>query len=289
MRIHKLIILLIGMYSLTTGCVSISQVERVSAAGIAYASAMDSLIKVSQETSVDADSIRLLGQRGRTPTQRQTVYDNHSGVAKTVEILGEFRKHTRLLQNYFKALKALATTDAPVRAQNATQGAAAALGELGTQLGRADMIPTAEQQALGQLTGLAISAVQRGMIADELREHADLINQQLRIHVALTKALAGKLIADRKSAAYLGAQREVEAPFVNGPLKKEDNWIKRRRHYLILGSGLGSIAEASSAAEKLQKAWVAVVERKFDEMAFQDLLKDTAALVAIAENAKNLQ
>lgn len=66
MRIHKLVILLIGMYSLTTGCVSISQVERVSAAGIAYASAMDSLIKVSQETSVDADSIRLLGQRGRT-------------------------------------------------------------------------------------------------------------------------------------------------------------------------------------------------------------------------------
>ncbi len=289
MSLPKLAILLVSMFSLTTGCVSISQVERVSAAGIVYASAMDSLLKVSQETGVDADSVRLLDERGSTPAQRLTAYDNHRKVAKTVETLGKFRKHAKLLENYFTALKALATTDAPVRAQNAAQGAAAALGELGSELGKSNMIPTAEQQALGQLTGLAITAVQRGMIANELRERADLIDQQLRIHAALTKVLADKLVADRKSIADLGAQREVEGPFVDGPLRREDNWIRRRRHYLLLGVGMGPMTEASSAAEKLQKAWVAVVEGEFDELAFQDLLKDTAALVAVAENARNLQ
>jgi hypothetical protein len=141
---------------------------------------------------------------------------------------------------------------------------------------------------LGQFTGLAITAGQRKLVVQELRRHADLIDQQLRIHVALTGALARKLAADRKTLATLGLQREVEAPYIRGKIRSDARWIERRRHYLRQGSGLEGIAQASEVAWKLREAWVALIERRFDELAFRDLLKEVEMLASAAEAARKL-
>jgi hypothetical protein len=141
---------------------------------------------------------------------------------------------------------------------------------------------------LGQFTGLAISAVQRKLVVQELKRHADLIDQQLRIQAALTGALASKLAADRKTLASLGMQREVEEPYIRGKIRSEAHWIERRRHYLLQGSGLEAVAQASEAAKKLREAWVALIERRFDELAFQDLLKDVEMLASAADAARQL-
>jgi hypothetical protein len=276
------------MLATSTACVSIGQVERVSSAGARYASAVDDLLQVTRDVGVDADSLRLLDQMAGSEEARKKVYESHRGVSASIELMGRLRTHARLLETYFNALNALATTDAPARAQNAAQGAAGAMNQLGTELRGSSLLSTPEQEALGQFTGLAITAGQRKLVVQELRRHADLIDQQLRIHAVLTGALARKLAADRKTLATLGLQREVEAPYIRGKIRSDARWIERRRHYLRQGSGLEAVARASEVAWKLREAWVALIERRFDELAFRDLLKEVEMLASAAEAARKL-
>ena len=276
------------MFVTPAACVSIGQVERVSSAGARYASAVDDLLQVTRDVGVDADSLRLLDQMAGSEEVRKKIYETHRGVLDSIEVMGKLRAHAKLLETYFNALDALATTDAPARAQNAAQGAAGAMNQLGGQLRGSNLLSTPEQEALGQFTGLAISAVQRKLVFQELKCHADLIDQQLRIHAALTGALASKLAADRKTLATSGMQREVEEPYVRGKIRNDAQWVERRRHYLLQGSGLEAVAQASEAAKKLRETWVALIERRFDELAFQDLLKDIEMLASAADAARQL-
>jgi hypothetical protein len=276
------------MLATSTACVSIGQVERVSSAGARYASAVDDLLQVTRDLGVDADSLRLLDQMAGSEEVRKQIYESHRGVSASIEVMGRLRAHAKLLETYFNALNALATTDAPARAQNAAQGAAGAMNQLGTQLRGSNLLSRPEQEALGQYTGLAITVVQRKLVVQELRRHADLIDQQLRIHAVLTGALARKLAADRKTLAILGMQREVEEPYIRGKIRSDARWIERRRHYLLQVSGLEAVAQASEAARKLREVWVALIERRFDELAFRDLLKDVEMLASTAEAARTL-
>lgn len=281
-------VVLAAMLATLTACVSIGQVARVSSAGARYASAVDDLLQVTRNVGVDADSLRLLDQMAGSEEARKKVYESHRGVSASIELMERLRTHARLLETYFSALNALATTDAPARAQNAAQGAAGAMNQLGTQLRGSSLLSKPEQEALGQFTGLAITAGQRKLVVQELRRHAELIDQQLRIHVALTGALARKLAADRTTLATLGLQREVEAPYIRGKIRSDARWIERRRHYLRQGSGLEAMAQASEVAWKLREAWVALIERRFDELAFRDLLKEVEMLASAAEAARKL-
>jgi hypothetical protein len=124
-------VVLAAMLATSTACVSIGQVERVSSAGARYASAVDDLLQVTRDVGVDADSLRLLDQMAGSEEARKKVYESHRGVSASIELMGRLRTHARLLETYFNALNALATTDAPARAQNAAQGAAARAGGLG--------------------------------------------------------------------------------------------------------------------------------------------------------------
>lgn len=283
-------IALVLVVSAEAGCISIGQVERVSAAGARYATAVDRLIDVTLTTSIDADSYRMLSEAaGTSKAARKTIFKAHEGAGQLVPVMEKLKRHAALLAAYFNALGALATSDAPARAQTSAEGAAAALNQLGAQLQNSPVLSSAEAEALGQFTGLAVTAVQRHLVAKEIRERADLIDQQLRIHATLTRALGEKLEADTRSISTLGMQRETEDPFVAGTIKNEQAWTKARRQYLLQAGGVTALEEASEAATKLREAWVAIVTRKFDEVAFQDLLKDVALLVSTVETARKLQ
>lgn len=274
----------------TGGCISVSQVEHLSAAGATYGASMDTLLYVAEENAVNADSERLLSQgRGIPDNDRKKIYADHEGIYAVIETLEHLRQHARLLQRYFNALNVLATTDAPARDQNAVQGAAAALDEVGQQLYKSPLLEPAQQDALGQLAGLVAKTVQRHYIAKELKARADIIEQQLRIQKEVTRAVAKKLRADLQSIATLGIQREVMSPYVKGKITNESKWIQQRKTYVLAKAGVDALSSAEQAAAKLQQAWVAVIKREFDELAFHDLLKDIETLVSLAETAKAIQ
>jgi hypothetical protein len=272
------------------GCISVSHVERLSAAGATYGASMDTLLCVAEENAVNADSERLLSQgRGISANDRKKIYADHEGIYAVIETLERLRQHARLLQRYFNALNVLATTNAPARVQNAVQGAAAALNEVGQQLYKSPLLEPAQQDALGQLAGLVTKTVQRHYIAKELKARADIIEQQLRIQKEVTRAVAKKLTADLQSIATLGIQREVMSPYVKGKITNESKWIQQRKTYVLAKAGVDTLSSAEQAAAKLQQAWVAVINREFDELAFHDLLKDIETLVSLAETAKAIQ
>ena len=291
--ISKYTVWLVGvlvMLLATGGCISISHVERLSAAGATYGASMDTLLFAAEENAVNADSERLLSQgRGIPDNDRKKIYADHEGIYAVIETLERLRQHTRLLQRYFNALNVLATTDAPARAQNAVQGAAAALDEVGQQLYKSPLLEPAQQDALGQLAGLVAKTVQRHYIAKELKARADIIEQQLRIQKEVTRAVAKKLTADLQSIATLGIQREVMSPYVKGRITNESKWIQQRKTYVLAKAGVDALSSAEQAAAKLQQAWVAVINREFDELAFHDLLKDIETLVSLAETAKAIR
>jgi hypothetical protein len=291
MRKHAVWLVGVLIMLLTVGgCISISHVERLSAAGATYGASIDTLLCVAEENAVNADSERLLSQgKGISVTDRKKIYTDHEGIYAVIETLERLRQHARLLQRYFNALNALATTDAPARAQNAVQGAAAALNDVGQQLYKSPLLQPAQQDALGQLAGLVVKTVQRHDIAKELKARADIIEQQLRIQKEVTRAVAKKLTADLQSIATLGIQREVISPYVKGTITNESKWIQQRKTYVLAKAGVDALSSAEHAAAKLQQAWVAVINREFDELAFHDLLKDIEALVSLAETARSIQ
>src|SRR4029077_11436466 len=97
----------------------------LASAGAAYGKATDALLRVSQETAVDADSARLLSEaQGLAREERRALLEKHAAVSATVAALARLRPHARLPARYFEALGRLAENDADKAAADATGSAA---------------------------------------------------------------------------------------------------------------------------------------------------------------------
>jgi len=271
---------------LFSGCASTPHVKRLASAGAAYGSALDTLLRATQETAVDADSARLLSEgRGVSRERRRELLEKHAGIARTVAELERLRQHARLLGRYFEALKELSDSETEGRAREALEGAAAASARLGRELGASTALEPREKDSLGQVASFTVRGIRERAIADELKERGPLIEEQLRIQHAVLEAVRRKFRADRESLYDLELQREVIRPFVEERIADETAWSQARRGFILREAGVEALEEAGEAASRFRTAWAAFIAGRLDEAVLRSLLRDIESLVAFAETA----
>ncbi len=273
--------------SVFPACVSTSHAKKLASAGIAYGRAMDTLLRVTQESAVDADSARLLSEgQGISREARREVLEKHAAVTETVADLDRLRRHARLLARYFGALGDLAAGDADKEAADAIGGVASAVNDAGKALGASKLISPADRDALSQLARLTVRAARSRAIAKELETRASSIEQQLRIEHTVLEAIRRKLRSDLESVSELGLQRDVTRPYVEDAIADAKAWIAARRTYLLSPPSPEALHDAGEAAGKLRAAWIAFAEGRLDEAASRGLLSDLDSIVAFAEAVK---
>lgn len=278
---------LIAFAALCAACSSTGHARRIASAGVSYGRAMDALLRVTEESAVDADSARILSEgHGISREARREVLEKHAAVADTLADLERLRRHARLLARYFRALGDLGEGDADKEAGDAIGAVATAVNDAGKALGASKLISPADRDALSQLARLTVRTARSRAIAKELETHAASIEQQLRIEQTVLEAIRRKLRSDLESVSELGLQRDVTRPYVEDAIADPKAWIAARRAYLLSPPSQEALHDAGEAASKLRAAWIAFAEGRLDEAASRGLLSDLDSIVAFAEAVK---
>lgn len=256
----------------------------MASAGAAYGRATDKLIGAAEETSLDADSARLLSEaQGLSRDDRRALLEKHAAAADLISELEKLRKHSRLLTRYFEALGSLADDAVDTEAANQINGIAGSLNSAGQALSGSKILSSAETDLISGAARLTVRAVRTGALSRELAARADTIDRELRIQQAFLAALRRKVQADLASIAALGRERDVTRPFLEGSIADQRAWIDLRRSYILAPRSVEALSDASEAASKLRSAWAAFVEGRTDESA---LLADLESVISFAESAK---
>jgi hypothetical protein len=284
-RPARLALLAAAAVFLTAACAStIPHAKKVASAGAAYGKATDTLIGAAEETSLDADSARLLSEaQGLSREDRRALLEKHAAAADLVAELEKLRKHSRLLTRYFEALGSLADDAVDTEAANQINGIADSLNSAGQSLAGSKLLSSAETDLISKAARLTVQAVRSAALSRELAARADTIDRELRIQQAFLTALRRKLQADLASIAALGRERDVTRPFLEGSIADQRAWIALRRSYILAPRSVEALSDASEAASKLRSAWKAFVAGGVDE---STLLSDLEAVMSFAESAK---
>jgi hypothetical protein len=174
-----------------------------------------------------------------------------------VDSLSLLRQHNQQLQGYFAAVLALATTDAPARAQTAATTALAAAGTVAAQLGAA--VP-AELAAAGPLAEGAARALARNALRAELEGRAPLIRWHLALHDRLLRTAEREVALNRPAAMQARYQRQVGMPWWNGEAGQSgDAWIADRNAAFLAPRRPAEVAAARQALASLTAAFAALV------------------------------
>jgi hypothetical protein len=271
------------------GCASTGHVTELASSGVAYGTAIDTLLTATEETAVDASSARALsqGQGVKTPASRSEILKGQDDIVeRTLSDLEKLRHHARLLKRYFETLASLADSATDETASKAIAGSAEALEALGKELGSSSMLSKEQKDAIGKVTTLVVQGVRERAVARELEARANVIDRQLQIHHELLNALRDKIRDDARSVHDLGYARDVRKPFESDQIADARDWISQRRSYLLMDRNIEALEKASDAASRLRSAWKAWVENRFDAAALADALKQVDSAVALAATVK---
>jgi hypothetical protein len=282
------VVIVIGL----TGCSTarVSQFDRFAEAGGAYVGAVDELARVAAVIAVDADSAVLARARqGLSGEERAMTVMEHDGLLRErVMILDDLRRHARLLEAYFASLAALADSDAPQAIAGATGDLVASLEAVGVRLAGARVGELRVDDLTGGITEIAIAGFRRAGLEQELEARGPAIRTELDIQRAAVQAIAETMRTDLEVVI---AQRElidvVEPYRQRGELARI--WTDRRRDLLTANAALGSADAAVRAAEGLQTAFDALLERRFGVAEYMSVLADINQILSLIEAARGLQ
>ena len=264
------------------GCASVraTHAKQVASAGSAWARAMDALLRLAEETSVDADSARVLSEGARlSPGDRRRILEKHADVAATVADLERLRRHARALGRYFDALHALTETDADRSAEDAAARAAGAASDLGKELAGSPLLSASERDLIGRGARAAVRGVRERALGRELEARGAVIARELESEYEVLVAVRRQVRADAASLRELGLARDVTGPFVEGTVADARGWVARRREYVLPAAAPEALGDASEAASRLKTAWAALSEGRLDEAAWAAILADAESLV----------
>ena len=269
--------------SACVGCASVraEHAKRVGAAGALWAKATDAALRLAEETSVDADSARVLSEgQGLSREARREVLDRHAGVSAPVADLERLRRHARLLARYFDRLRDLSDDATDAAAEDATAKAADAAIALGRELSDSKLLTATERDALARTTRLAFRGVRERVLARELELRGDAIGRELHLQQLLLEAVRRQVHADAASISELGLARDVVRPYVEGSVSDPRGWTALRRGYLLPPEPSEILAEAGDTASRLRSAWTALAEGRFDAAAWSALAADADTLAS---------
>ncbi|MEH2045585.1 hypothetical protein [Nostoc sp.] len=283
------IISLIGASLVACGA-SLREYKKFANAGQEYAIALDTLLVASGNYAVDANSESLLRHGAE-----ETVKDREEMYFKTTKqdkewliLIGRMRQHTDLLKRYFIALENLATSDAPIQAQEVTEDIFTQLNNVSTNIQGNSLVSGTSGSALSEIPKIILSNKIKGALRKELEQRKETIYRELAIQELVLKFLTIELTKDLKSIQNNQEDRLLFRPYTAAdPISDPDAWIERRRNILTMTLSIEALNDASESAKDFQEAFKLLLEDKFTIARANELLSEINSLVNLAEEIKN--
>jgi hypothetical protein len=284
-----LILLTVSSPLLIFGCAATEEYQKISQAGSAYINAVDSLLDVSANISIDSTSERLLAS-DRLAGIDQLTYDELSAPdLEWLILLGQVRQHNQLLAEYFSLLGDLATSDAPERSQTSINNIATNLATAGGSL---SSNPSVAANLAGPVTRLIVNSQIRGALGDELELRKDVIQRELVLQEALLEVLAGQISNDLDDIRTLQEDRLVEASLLSDvPIadSQKDIWIRERRRILLLQTTSDKLVAAKEASSQFRKLFEDLVQGGLTTQRIDLFLNDIEDILEVIESAQDSQ
>ncbi|MCC5627529.1 hypothetical protein LC613_04935 [Nostoc sphaeroides CHAB 2801] len=282
------IISLIGASLVACGA-SLREYEKFARAGQEYAAALDTLLVTSGNYAVDANSESLLRNRLEDVKKRQEYYRSFTKQDKDwLMLIGRMRQHTALLQRYFIALENLATSDAPIQAQEVTEDIFTQLNNVSTDIKGNSVFSDRAGSALSEIPKIILSNKIKGALRKELEQRKETIYKELELQESVLKLLTIQLTEDLKNIQNHQEYRLLLRPYTAADLISDpDAWIERRRNILTMTLSIEALNDASESAKDFKEAFKLLLEDKFTIARANELLSDINSLVNVAEGIKN--
>ena len=270
---------------LASCAVRTNQFKQFSQAGVAYSNAVTVLIDESGSTAIDTDSMVLVKTRSsRAVADRGDDILQHNKLLKDrLALLGDLKRHARLLRTYFEALGALAESDKPSQIGTAAEGVVQALGKLHPSIANAKVGELPVASFVGSVTKIAVAHFRAAALEDELKKRGQTIEGELELQQAALRALAQQMRTDLQAMIQQQESAQVVIPFAkDGPLP--ESWSSDRKDILQSQMSLTSVDAAADTATKLKIAFVALSEGRFQLVDVPTLVGEINEIVALVES-----
>lgn len=276
--------------ALAAACASTATLSRFDAfaqAGNQYARAVDALLQQAVQIQVDASSEKLLATRddfgpvSRDEFRKQDQVDR--GFVDEITLL---RRQVKLLADYFTALDALATSQAPQAFGSTLATTAGSLDALSQQLRGSALTrdPQAAQALASGAGSLVVRRAESRALQRELEARKETIARVLQLHVALLGVLRDQVQANLRFARNRQYEQQVLDPYLqSGAPLEPASWKVERLHGLGPADPVQQLDAAQSAARNLQTAWAKLLSHELGPEDLQAVTGELTPILAAAD------
>jgi hypothetical protein len=260
-----------------------NQFARFSQAGVAYSKAVTVLLDEAGEAAIDADSMVLAKTRSALSREerQEAILEHNRLLRERLALLGDLKRHARLLRDYFEALGALAESDAPSLSA-ATEGLAQAVQQLHPRIEKARVGSVLISSFVGPVTQIAVAHFKARALEAELKQRAPVIERELDLQQAALTAIAEQLHTDLQALRQQRESNEVVLPYL-GEESLPSRWGQRRREILQAELPAASAEAAAQAVRQLKGSFVSLCEGRGSEAGLSQLIADLHGIASQAE------
>ncbi len=267
-----------------------NQFKQFGQAGVAYSDAVTEMLDASGSAAIDVDSMVLVKTRQplSTTERSEAILEHNKLLRDRLAVLGDLRRHARLMRSYFEVLGTLAESQGPSQIGTAAEGVVQALGNLHPSIQNAMVGSFPVADFVGSVTQIVVANFKAAALENELKKHGQTIERELDLQHAALSALAREMRVDLQAQIQQQESNDVVMPFVkDGPLPGE--WSNERKEILKSQISLASVDAAADAASKLKIAFVALAEGRFQLVDVPTLLSEVSEVVSLVEKIQGRQ
>jgi len=259
--IRTSIITIIGTIVVACGA-SLEEYQKFAKSGQEYATALDSLLVISGNYFVDANSENLIANDLQDQDRDSSNYaETTKEDDEWLTLIAEMRQHNRLLKEYFFALEDLATSNAPQEARKATDNIFKQLNSISNSI---QANPRVGSIPVPSIPEIILSQKIKGELRKELEARKEAIYREIAIQEALLKLLTSQIKTDLKDIQNLKDERSVLPAFAaEQPIEKPDDWIIRRRQIRTMTLSVQGLDDATKATESFKESFKLLLEDRF--------------------------
>jgi hypothetical protein len=274
-----------------TGCATAktADFQAFATAGTAYTQAVTGLITEVGNTAVDANSVKLLQSRSLATVSAGDFQQQDKDMRSYLGELTRLQAQVTLLGDYFNALAALATSNAPQSFGTEVQSLATTLVGVtqdvkGTTIAQSSQIAT----AAGSVGGLVVKGVQGRELKKELEARKQTISDILQLHQALLATLSSQTDANNRFTTALDYDQKVIQPFMAGQVTQpqQQAWMTERLTVLSKPVLVDQVNTTAEAARDLQQAWNKLLSNDLTASEIQTITAELAPVIASLEALK---
>jgi hypothetical protein len=255
--------------ALAGGCgTTVDQAGAISRAGVAYTAAVPKAMDEATRIRVEADAVDLViaretGAAGDRRERREAIAARETALQEGLVIVSRLKQHNAVLQDYFVALGALASSDAAARSAAATDGIVDQLAQLNPAIAQSQVsiagrtVPVSD--FIGKAVELTVRAAQNEALRQELEQHATTIERELELQRAALQALEEQAAANYTTVLEDRRKTLVLDPYLAADSLPPD-WVATRADVFLDKEQPLAIAQAQQAADELHAAWIAFAQ-----------------------------